>query len=185
VEVYGGKRFGEKFTLNGSVVWSRSRGNTDNSSGGADGFTTTFDDPNSDINIEGHPTHDPTWEVKVTGFYNFPWDILGSFYYRHFTGDRHSIFFRTDRDLLSQGRVTIRALPRGSERLDSRNVLDVRLEKQFPIHTGSLKFTLDFFNLFNTGYVLDLETLSDLPTFLQPEDFTSPREVRLGIRYQF
>jgi hypothetical protein len=185
LELYGGKRFGQKFTLNGSLVWSRSRGNADNSSGGADGFTTLFDDPNFDINSEGRPTHDPTWEVKVTGFYQFPWNVLGSFYYRYFTGDTYTIFFRTDRNLLDQGRVTFRATERGSERFDARNVLDVRLEKGFPIYDGNLKFTLDFFNLFNTGYILDVEDRFDLETFLEPESFTAPRQVRLGIRYQF
>jgi hypothetical protein len=185
IEVYGGKRFGPKFSLNGSVVWSRTRGNADNSSGGADGFTTLFDDPNFDIFNEGRPTHDPTWEVKVTGFYHFPWDVLGSFYFRHFTGDRYTIFFQTDRDTLDQGRVIIRGGPRGSERLDSRNVLDLRLEKAFPISAGSLKFTFDFFNLLNSGYVLNLNERFDQATFLEPESFTSPRQVRMGIRYQF
>ena len=185
IEVYGGKRFGSKFSLNGSVVWSRSRGNADNSAGGADGFTTLLDDPNFDINAEGRPTHDPTWEVKVTGFYQFPWDVLGSFYFRHFTGDTHSIFFQTDRGVLSQGRVTIRAVPRGDERFDSRNVFDIRLEKAFPINAGNLKFTVDFLNLLNTGYATAVETRFDLPQYLAPESFTTPRQTRLGIRYQF
>jgi outer membrane receptor protein involved in Fe transport len=185
IEVYGGKRFGNDFILNGSVVWSRSRGNTGNSDTEADGFTNLFNDPNFNINIDGKPTHDPTWEVKVTGIYNFPWDVLGSFYYRHFTGDTFTTTFQTDRDVLSQGRVIFFAVPRGSERLDSRNVFDLRLEKAFPISTGHLKFTLDFFNLFNSGYATDVEERFDQQTFLEPESFTEPRQVRLGVRYQF
>ena len=185
VEVYGGKRFSKDFTLNGSVVWSRSRGNTDNSFGGADGFTLLFDDPNYDINAEGLPTHDPTWEFKITGAYRFPWDILGSFYYRHFTGDTYTVTFRPERDVLEQGRITIKAVPRGSDRFDSRNVFDFRLEKAFPISRGRLKFTADIFNLFNSGYVTDLDVRFDTTTYLLAEDYTQPREFRLGIRYQF
>ncbi len=185
VEVYGGKRFSNKFSMNGSVVWSRSRGNTDNTDGGADGFTTLFDDPNFLINADGKPTHDPTWEFKVTGFYTFPWDILGSFYYRHFTGDTFTTTFRTDRDVLAQGRVTIKAVPRGSERLDARNVFDFRLEKAFPIAQGNFKLTADFFNLFNSGSITDIDARSEVVTFLEPTAFTKPREVRIGLRYQF
>jgi hypothetical protein len=185
VEIYGAKRFSNDFTLTGSVVWSRSRGNTGNSYSEADGFTTLFDDPNFNINIEGKPTHDPTWEVKITGIFNLPWEVLGSFYYRHFTGDTFTTRFQTDRTLLDQGRVIIFAVPRGSERLDARNVLDLRLEKGFPISNGELKFTFDFFNLLNTGYVLDLNERFDQETFLEPEEFTSPRQVRIGVRYQF
>ena len=120
VEVYGGKRFGNDFSLTGSVVWSRSRGNTGNSDTEADGFTSLFDDPNNNINIEGKPTHDPTWEFKVTGIFQMPWDVLGSFYFRHFTGDTFTTTFQTGRDDLDQGRVIIFAVPRGSERLDSK-----------------------------------------------------------------
>jgi hypothetical protein len=185
VEVYGSKRFTKDFSLNGSVVWSRSRGNTGNSSGEADGFTSLFDDPNYNINIEGKPTYDPTWEVKVTGIFNLPWEVLGSFYYRHFSGATWTTTFQTARDDLEQGRVIIFAEPRGNQRLDARNVLDLRFEKAFPISQGHLKFTFDFFNLLNTGYVLDLNERFDQETFLEPEEFTSPRQVRLGIRYQF
>ena len=185
VEVYGGKRFGPNFSLNGSVVWSRSRGNTDNSDSGASGFTTLFDDPNYNININGKPTYDPTWEFKVTSFYHFPWDVLGSVYFRHFTGDTFTTTFRTDKDLLNQGRVTIFAVPRGSQRLPSRNVLDFRLEKAFPISSGNLKFTVDFFNLLNTGYALTVEDRYQVSTYLQATEFTTPREVRVGVRYQF
>lgn len=185
VEIYGGKRFSNKFSMNGSVVWSRSRGNTGNSDSEADGFTTLFDDPNFLINADGKPTHDPTWEFKIMGYYTFPWDILGSFYYRHFTGDTFTTTFRTDRDLLGQGRVTIKAVPRGSQRLDARNVFDLRLEKAVPIGQGNFKFTVDFFNLFNSGSITDIDARSEVVTFLEPTEFTTPREVRIGLRYQF
>ena len=185
VEIYGGKRFGNDFSLNGSVVWSRSRGNTGNSDTEADGFTNLFNDPNNNINIDGKPTHDPTWEFKVTGIFQMPWDVLGSFYFRHFTGDTWTPTFQTERRFLNQGAVTIFLVPRGSERLDARNVLDLRFEKGFPISNGNLKFTFDFFNLINTGYVTDLEERFDRETYLEPEDITDPRQVRVGVRYQF
>lgn len=188
IEVYGGKRFSKKLTLNGSVVWSRTRGNTSNTDGGADGFTNLFDDPNYLINADGIPIYDPTWEFKVTGFYEFPWEILSSFYYRHFTGDTWTPVIRIPNENnggINQGAILIFGVPRGSERLPSRNVVDFRLEKAFPIYTGNLKFTMDVYNLFNSGYIYDVETEFDTDFFSLPIDFTAPREIRLGVRYQF
>lgn len=185
IEIVGGTRFGRKFSLNGSVVWSRARGNVGNTDTGAGGFTTLFDEPNANININGIPDYDPTWEFKLMGYYNFPWQVLGSFYYRHFTGDTWTPLVRIPGSVLDQGARNIFGEPRGSRRLNARNVMDVRLEKGFPIYAGNLKFTVDVFNIFNTGYVLDLETRVDRGTFQDPTSFTSPREVRLGVRYQF
>ena len=95
VEVYAGKRFSNKLTLNGSVVWSQTRGNTSNTEGGADGFTNLGDNPNYLINADGKPPIDPTWEIKFNGYYEFPWQILTSFYYRHITGDTWTPLLRT------------------------------------------------------------------------------------------
>lgn len=185
VEVSANKRFSGKFSLNGSVVWSRNRSNTSNSDNGSDGYTTLFDDPNFNLFIDGRPTYDPTWEIKMQGYYEFPWHILSSFYYRHFTGDTYTTTIRLPGSVIDQGPITIFGEQRGSNRIPSRNVVDFRIEKAFPIATGNLKFTMDVFNLFNTGYVYDLETRFDRANYLQPTSFTDPRVVRLGIRYQF
>ena len=183
VEVYTNKRFTPQLMFTGSVVWSRSRGNTDNTANG--GFSSLLNDPNELINTDGRPTFDPTWEIKVTGIYELPWKVLSSFYFRHFTGDTYTITFLTPRDLLRQGRLSINAVPRGSERLPSRNVFDFRLEKAFQIYRGDLKLTADFFNLFNTGYIYGVDSQFGSGSYLQVESFTTPREMRLGIRYQF
>lgn len=185
IEVYGGKRFSPQLSLNGSFVWSRNKSNISNSDGGSDGFTTLFDDPNYNINIDGVPTYDPTYEIKITSYYEFPWHILSSVYYRHLSGDTWTTTIRVPGSVLDQGARTIFAEARGTERLPSRNVVDFRIEKAFPISTGDLKFTMDVFNLFNTGYIYDLETRYDRANYAQPTDFTAPRTVRIGVRYQF
>lgn len=185
VEVMASKRLSRKFALNGSVVWSRNKSNAGNTDGGSDGFTTSFDDPNYNIFIDGRPDYDPTWEIKVTSYYEFPWKILSSVYFRHFTGDTWTTTLRLPSSLIDQGPITIFGEPRGSNRVPSRNVVDFRAEKAFQIGPGDLKFTMDVFNLFNTGYLYDLEKRYDRANFTQATDWTDPREIRLGIRYQF
>lgn len=186
VEIYGGKRFSNKLTLNGSVVWSRTRGNTSNTDDGADGFTNLFDNPNYFINAEGSPPIDPTWEIKINGYYELPWQILTSFYYRHFTGDTWTPRLRTDFFEGASGtRVYINGLPLGSERLPSRNVFDFRLQKSFPISRGNMNFTMDIFNLFNTGYPLEVETRYERGNYGEATEFSSPREITFLVGYQF
>ena len=63
--------------------------------------------------------------------------------------------------------------------------MDVRVEKSFPIFRGDLRFTMDVFNIFNTGYVLSVDDDYYQDTFGQTEEFSSPREIRLGVRYKF
>lgn len=185
VEVIAAKRVSRKLSLNGSVVWSRDKTNVSNTFGGSDGFTDLFNDPNFNLFIDGRPIYDPTWEIKLTGYYEMPWKILSSFYFRHFTGDTWTTTIRLPASVIDQGPITIFAEPRGSNRIPSRNVVDFRIEKAFQLGPGDLKLTMDVFNLFNTGYLYDLETRYDRGSFGQPTDWTDPRQVRLGIRYQF
>jgi outer membrane receptor protein involved in Fe transport len=181
-QITANKRFSDKFALNGSLVIQRSRGNINNTDAGADGFSSVLDSPNDLINNEGRLTHDNTYEIKMHGFYTLPWEILSSFYYRHFTGDTWTpiIGFR-----FPEENIFLFGLPRGSNRLPSRDIVDVRLEKAFSIYQGDLRLTVDVFNLFNTGYIVDVDTEQFNETFGETQRFTSPREVRLGVRYKF
>lgn len=191
-EIYGNKRFSNKFSMFASFVVSKTEGNVDNTGPAAGGLSSTLsnptiprtlDSPNDRINSEGRLTHDPTYEIKLHGYYNLFWGINTSAYFRHFTGDTWTPLVPVTE--LDQGNFRILGLPRGSNRLPGRNVLDVRIEKAFPISTGDFKFTADIFNLFNTGYALEVETRVGRGNFGEVIRFTGPRQVRLGVRYQF
>jgi outer membrane receptor protein involved in Fe transport len=77
------------------------------------------------------------------------------------------------------------ALPRGSNRLPDRNIVDIRLEKMFSVYRGQLRFTVDAFNLFNTAYPLAVVDLFENQNFGSPTLFSAPREIRVGVRYTF
>ncbi len=81
--------------------------------------------------------------------------------------------------------MKIFGLARGANRLPSRNVLDVRVEKEFSVHDGQVRFTADIFNLFNTGYATQVIDVFETDNFGLPLSLTRPREARLGIRYSF
>ncbi len=187
------RRMANNLYLSGSVVYSKTRGNYDNGSytgGGSNTglYSRLFNDPNFNINIDGIPSYDPTWEVKLQGIYNLPWGINSSWYYTYYTAETYTARARIGRSSngdFNQGSVRIFVEPRGSRRLDDRHNLDFRLEKEFPVSKGQLRFTADIFNLFNSGYVTDVETRFDTSSFEQPLSLTGPRAVRLGVRYTF
>jgi hypothetical protein len=178
-EIYGSKRLSDKLYLAGSIVFSAINGNVDNDEEEGDGISRVLDSPNDQINSEGQLENDVSTEIKFHGYYFLPWGINTSWYVRHFSGETWTplVLVRG----LNQSPFWIYGLPRGSNRLPDRNTVDIRLEKMFPIDRGQLRFTLDVFNLFNTGYPLAVDANYESETFGEPIDFSPPREFRIGI----
>ena len=182
-EISGSKRFSDKFYIAGSIVFSRIRGNADNDTDEGFGVSLNLDSPNSEINSEGRLANDVLAEVKLHGYYQLPWGINTAAYFRHFSGDTWTPLISVSE--LDPVAFYIFAVPRGSNRLPSRNIVDIRLEKMFSVYRGQLRFTLDVFNLFNTAYPLSVNDVFENPNFGRPTSVSAPREVRVGVRYTF
>lgn len=193
LEITANKRLSKNLYLSGSFMWSEIKGNAGNSSYGSSGnntgiYSILYDDPNYNINIDGRPANDPTYEWKFQGIYNLPYGINTSWYYRYSTGDAWQARVRIGDDEngnFNQGRVRIFGEPRGHRRLSSRQTFDLRLEKEFPLGKGDVKLTMDIFNLFNTGYVISIEDRYDVSSFESALEISDPRVLRFGVRYAF
>lgn len=70
-------------------------------------------------------------------------------------------------------------------RLPSRNIVDLRFEKQFPIYRGQARFTIDVFNLFNSDTPIRVFSYVRDSRFGTASIRVDPREFRLGARYTF
>lgn len=188
------KRWSQNWQLLGAYTWSRNIATIDNIGGTNAGFgdagrTGVFANPNSRINAEGHTAVDPTHEFKVSGTYRVPWvggfNVSGMYVYR--SGQTWARTIRSGfGGALSQGSETILAEPRGSRRLDAVNNLDLRVEKTFPLGTAqrTVGVYFDIFNLTNQGVALTVQPLSG-SSFGQPDDWSSPRTLRVGGRFTF
>jgi hypothetical protein len=74
----------------------------------------------------------------------------------------------------------------GDERLPTFWVINMRLEKVFPISEGSsVTFSADVFNLTNSAHALKKERRIDSDNFGQAQQILSPRVFRIGIRFNF
>ena len=80
--------------------------------------------------------------------------------------------------------------PRGSRRLSSQSLLDVRLSRKFSIRpVGNVELLLDVLNALNDTAeealatdVLVTETIKTNPDFGRPTVFMDPRRAMLGVR---
>jgi hypothetical protein len=198
-QLIGTKRYSHNWQANVSYTWSHAHGTVDNrggtnaGGGGTQGLGQTggFTDPNHTINIDGDMRFDPTHAVKLEGTYRVP--ILGGFnlssVYRYTTG---LAWGRTASIRgLAQGTESVRIEPIGTRRTNPLNLVDVRVEKTFPLGGPERNFGvfLDIFNLNNQG-VNDPGSRTSVieasgTTFGNPNVWISPRLARLGLRITF
>jgi hypothetical protein len=145
-------------------------------------------DPNDYINADGLLNGDRTYIFKLQGTYLLPWDMSFSGNYSLMSGRPYA---RQIAVLLEQGIRTVFAEERdGSRRTEAVNLLDLRVEKDFPISGSfSIAVSADIFNLFNDGAFLDVATTLSGPgtegLFGVGSIFVPPRRLMIGTKLKF
>lgn len=177
LEVYANKQFGHGVALMASLMYS----------------DLTGIDYESTRNFGGRPSPnfahfrlpvDRPLSWKISGTAPLPWGFNAGWYYRHQSGDPWSathiyVFFSP-----ACGCDLSIHEPPGSRRLSDRNLVDLRLEKEFPLYKGQFRTTIDVFNLFNSDAPVGVEEDFQNPDFGKFRR-VAPRSVRLGLRYTF
>ena len=184
------KRYSRNWMMSASITWSHSQGLTlnahqtrqDQLAEYASGFGV---DPNQLINAEGDLQHDKRWVAKLTGGYNFPWDIFFGVYFTYQAGRPRPTFVRISD--LEQGRTTILAEPRGDVRYPAFYTLSLRVQKQFALAKSlRLKVMLDVFNSTNDDTFRSWYSNNRwYDTFNQKWGLPDPRSVQLGLKLEF
>jgi outer membrane receptor protein involved in Fe transport len=117
---------------------------------------------------------------KVSGTAPLPWGFNAGWLLHHESGGTWNA-----RAYTNFGPDVFVDPPGVRRRLPSRNLIDLRFEKQFPIYRGQVRFTIDVFNLFNSDAPIRvLEFIQD-SRFGTPSIRVDPRQYRLGVRYTF
>jgi hypothetical protein len=146
------------------------------------GFLTFGQDPNDFTNATGRLPNDRPHVFRATGAAQLPWhQILIAANLQYFSGKPWAA---TAQVPLPQGSQRILLEPRGSRRLSSQPVLDLRASKTFRIsNTGNVDLILDVLNLLND--TPEEAVASDnlfSATFGRPTQFIDPRRAMLGVR---
>lgn len=142
------RRFRDGWSMRASVVWSDLEGNTYKSNG----YTDEWEDRNGQTNADGTLSGFAEWEFKLSGSFDLPWGVATSVYYRYLSGEHWTPTVRV-RGLLENDRQSIFAAARGSEQLDDRQTIDLRLNKDFDLGRVRLSLMVDLFNLFDADTV--------------------------------
>lgn len=152
------KRMSNRWQLQGSILYSAFKGNTDPGYSATEGESTMFDNPNEMINSYGRLSFDRPLQIKLMGSVMLPFDIILTGYFQHRSGSpwRRTIsrvYFPSS--IPTQDSYTsVAAETLGTRRNPSYTMLDMRLEKSFAFGgRGRLSVYIDAFNLMGrSGY---------------------------------
>jgi hypothetical protein len=173
----------------GSYTYSRTAGLQVSSAATADGAqvnsiapTGTFGrDPNHLTNANGRLPNDRPHILRVMGSTDVAkTGFVVSANFQHFSGKPWAA---TTQVLPNQGNPRVLLEPRGSRRLSSQALLDLRVSRTFGGGGRRVELLLDVFNLLNDS--AEEAIASDnlfSPTFGQPSLFIDPRRAMLGVR---
>ena len=149
------------------------------------GFNTRGRDPNDLTNSTGNLRNDRTHMFRLQGSAEIPKiDVLVGANYQFSSGKPWAGWAAID---LPQGTSVILAEPRGSRRLSSQSLLDLRVSKIFRFkERAQLELLVDIFNLLNETAEERLvsENLFS-PNLGEGSRFVRPRRAMFGVKFRF
>lgn len=126
------------------------------------------------------------WSFKVSGAYQFPWDLNVGAYFKVIDGNVVPIIRRLSFHNYTNGAFNVLLAPNDQERLQTLKYLDLRVEKGFAVGAyGKLSVVADIFNSLNDNTALRIERRANTFQFREAQEIISPRIVRFGVRYNF
>jgi hypothetical protein len=186
------KRVSTRWQMSSSYTFSRAHGLQVVSNGSADAgqsstiaqstFLTFGQDPNDLTNAAGRLPNDRPHVFRATGTAYLPWQgIMLSANLQRFDGKPWAA---TTQVTLPQGSKRILLEPRGSRRLSSQSLLDVRIAKTVRAgNAAKLDLLFDVFNLLNDSAEEALASDNRFSgTFGTPTQFMDPRRVMIAAR---
>ena len=192
-----GSYINDNFSLSGSYVWSRYRGNfdQDNTTGNNDlnifiGSSNIADGPGRQLwdLKDGTLSGDRPHQFKLYGVYNLPWDAnIGGFAIFQSGKPWETWDYRPYSDLTRSRSTTIRFSERaGSNRSDSHFQADLNYTQNFRIFGNyNVQFRADLFNIFNkqTGY--NIQPRFNAANYGEPLRQFNPRRLQLAVKAEF
>jgi hypothetical protein len=210
VDIAMRKRMSNNFLLNAGLTLQRQEASYDSPNatgfyigdGGLSGIVFPYDQTNLQF-LDGQPyAFAPggsgksgvypysEWQFKLSGVYQFPWDISAGAFMRYQQG-YPMVLFAAVEDFsylpsLGQDTRLIMVEPFGSRRFDNIFTLDLQFEKGFDFgNYGRLAVSANIFNLTNTNDVIRRTRTVTSVNLNRIDELISPRALRLGVRYSF
>jgi hypothetical protein len=186
------KRMAGGWQASGSYTYSRAHGLQATSTAVAEepqfstiaraGFLTFGQDPNDLTNAAGRLANDRPHVVRAAAAWRLPWRaVLVAVNVQRFSGKPWAASTQVT---LPQGSRRILLEPRGTRRLPSQSLIDLRVAKTVTLGAGtSVDVLLDVLNLLNDDAAEGLVAENPASaTFGRPRFFITPRRAMLGVR---
>ena len=177
-----------------SYVFSKTEGVV-TSAGFAGVSSSQFETPNQVlVNREGRVPLDRPNEFKLFVGYQIPKvEVALNAYWRSLSGTTYTPFSRISASTINwTGSVDVLIEPQGTHRNPQLDIVDLRLEKVFPLGFNRLGIYADIENLFNTGTIVSAQTRFPSATisgnrvlFGAPTGINAARQVTFGGRWSF
>ncbi|MDL1948606.1 TonB-dependent receptor [Acidobacteria bacterium ACD] len=188
------KRYGDGWQLRSSLVWTDLQGNVLKNNG----YAPELEDRNGLVNADGRMDSSfNEWEFKLSGAVDLPFGFVASGQYTYLSGAYWTPYgdVRSFLDGNYYSGRDVFLTERGSQKLDARNIVDVRLAWGTKVAgTTRLELSLECFNLLNTGKTLTVENYygryrssgwTRSASYGEALSIESPRQLRLGARFTF
>jgi hypothetical protein len=188
------KRHADGWQLRSSLVWTDLKGNVLKNNG----YAPELEDRNGLVNAFGKMDSSfNEWEFKLSGAVDLPLGIVASGQYTYLSGTYWTPYgdvrSYVDGNFYSGRNVFL--TERGSEQLDARNILDLRVGWGTSL-SGPLRLelSLECFNALNTDKTLTIEnyygryrrdTWTPYSAYGEPLSIEAPRQFRAGVRLLF
>ncbi len=177
-----------------SYVYSKTRGTVTN--GAFSGITSSqFHTPNlALVNADGLVGFDRPHEFKVFAGYTIPKvEISANAYYRYLSGLPWTPFQSVSANTFNwTSNISLPLEPRGSRRMESQQLMDLRLEKVVNLGTNRVGLYLDAENLFNEGFMTGVQARNPSASIAGTSvplggvtSITAPRQLTFGARWSF
>lgn len=130
------------------------------------------------------------WQLKLSGVYQFPWDISAGAFARYQQGYPFVLIATIPDTSLQPSLGTSNHLilvePFGSRRFDNLFTLDLQFEKGFDFgNYGRLALSANIFNVTNTNTIIRRTRSVQSVNLNRIDELISPRALRVGVRYSF
>lgn len=185
-EISGTKRHTNRWSLLASFAhtWMRDQ---NNSYFGQNVRNNQFPvTPNDLVNTaENGQYHFTTWQAKINGTLEAPWELKITPTLRHQAGQPFGRTFSVS--LPVYGNVRVLAEPIDSQRQDHITVFDLRFEKVFileQLRSSRVSGFIDVYNMFNSNAEQNMSWVSGA-SYLRPLNIVPPRIVRFGAKFEW
>jgi hypothetical protein len=188
------KRYARGWQLRSSLVWTDLKGNVLKNNG----YAPELEDRNGLVNADGTMDQSSNeWEYKLSGAVDLPLGIVASGQYTYLSGTYWTPYgdvrSYVDGNFYSGRNVFL--TERGTEQLDARNIIDLRLGWGTQIAKAfRMDLSLECFNVLNTSKALTIENYygryrsgrwTPYAAYGDATSIEAPRIFRAGVRLTF